>query len=721
MMARVRDTARPVGELNPDVPPWLQQVLEKCLAVEPAERYQRAGEILADLDAEAVLPAGPARPPSGKTTRVATRQATRAGAGSVGDQVSRARRIAAGAVAALLLGTATWFVVRSWPSTAPAPTTTRTVLVADFDNRTGEDVFNGTLEPALGLTLEGASFISAYSRASALKLADRLKLEGTGLQERRARLVAQREGISTVVAGFVERDGQGYRVGARTLDAFTGQKIVESSEPAGEKGTVLAAASKLAASVRQALGDVTPVAQQLKEAETFSASSLEAAHEYALGNDLAAMQGKYDEAARHYQEAIRLDPSLGRAFTGLAVIEANRGRAAEAEAHFQQGLALLDRMSDREKFRTRGSYYTFKRDSDKAIEAYQALVQKFPGDNAGLANLGMAYAFKSDFPKALEFTRRALELYPQNVPQRSNLGYFAMYAGDFETGAREQERALDASPAFLAGHTGLALAHEAAGRADLAVAAWKKMSTFGPPQASMAAEGLADLAVLEGRLGEARAALEPAVAADLGAKEADGAARKLVMLGELALARGDKAGAAQAADKAVAQGPQEYVLYLAGRVLAQAGQDRRALAQAEALAKRVEPAPRHYAELLHGEVALQRQRPQEALDRFRAAGKLLDSWLVHESLGRGYLTAGAGPQAADELEACLKRRGEVTDVFVDSVPTFRLLGPVEYWRGRALEVQKLPAAADAYRAFLAQKKGAEDPLVADARKRLASR
>jgi tetratricopeptide (TPR) repeat protein/predicted Ser/Thr protein kinase len=703
MMARVRDTARPLRELNADVPAWLQQVVERCLAVEPADRYQRAAEILADLDARAVK-AAPGRRP---TARVATPR-------------TPARR--AGLAAAVLLVAALPFAAsRLWSRPAPAPQP-RTVLIADFDNRTGEDVFNGTLEPALGLTLEDASFVSAYGRASAQKLADRLKLEGTGLQERRARLVAQREGISTVVAGFVEKDGTGYRVGARAVDGFTGQKIVEVSELAAEKGSVLTAASRVAAEVRVGLGDVTPLALQLKAAETYSATSLEAAHEYAVANDLAAVQGKYDDARAHYLEAVRLDPGMGRAYAGLAVMEGNRSRHTEATRWFQEAQAHVDRMTEREKHRTRGAYHlTVSRDADKAIEAYQALVQQFPADNAGLANLGLAYVFKGDFVRALEHTRRALALYPQNVPQRNNAGFFAMYAGDFEGALKEQVQVLGINPGFVNGHIGLALALAGAGRRDDAAGAWKKLAALGPAQASAAAEGLADLLALEGRLGEARAALEPALAADLAGKDGDGAARKLALLAELALARGERAPAAEAAERAVAQGPPDYVLFLAGRVLAAAGQERRALALAATLSRRVEAAPRHYGELLLGEAALLRQRGQEALDRFKAAQRLLDSWLAREALGRAYLAAGAPAQAVEELEACLKRRGEATDVFVDNVPTSRLLGPVEYWRGRALEAQKLPGAADAYRAFLALRSTAEDRLVPDARRRLAAR
>jgi eukaryotic-like serine/threonine-protein kinase len=595
----------------------------------------------------------------------------------------------------------------------------RTVLVADFDNRTGEEVFNGTLEPAIGLTLEGATFISPFSRSSAKRVADQMKLEGTGLPEARARLVAQREGIAAVVSGFVEKDGTGYRLGARTVDAFSGKKLMERVEPATDHGGVLQAASKLAVKVRGALGDATPESTLLKEAETFSATSLEAAHEYSVANDLALTQGKYPEARKHYMEALRLDPGMGRAYTGLAVMEMNRGQAAEADAHFQKGLTLVDRMTEREKFRTRGGYYMFKRDADKAIEAYQGLVKQFPADNAGLANLGLAYVFKGDFPRALEYTRQALSLYPQNVPQRNNAGYFSMYAGDFQGALQDQKKVLEQNPGFVNGYIGLALAQEASGARDEAVATWKKLQALGPPEASTAVEGLADLAALEGRLADARALLEQGIQDDLGAKDASGAARKLVMLAAVHLSRGDAPRAAEAATRAASLSQQDYVQYLAARALVDAGQEKRALPIAEGLGRRFEAAPRVYAELLKGAVALQRKNPTEAVARFRAGQALLDLWLIRYELGRAYLAAGAPAQAQDELEASLRRHGEATDVFVDNVPTYRMLGPVLYWKARAQEAQGSPAAAETYRAFLATKKTDEDVLVADARKRLA--
>ena len=130
-----------------------------------------------------------------------------------------------------------------------------------------------------------------------------------------------------------------------------------------------------------------------------------------------------------YQKALKLDPDLGRSYAGMGVIENNRGRHQEADRYFQQAMAHVGRMSEREKYRTRGAYYlVVTRDADKAIEELSALVKQFPADNAALANLGVAYQLKRDFPKALEFGRRAIQIYPKNVPQRSNLGLFAYIA-----------------------------------------------------------------------------------------------------------------------------------------------------------------------------------------------------------------------------------------------------------------------------------------------------
>ena len=101
-------------------------------------------------------------------------------------------------------------------------------------------------------------------------------------------------------------------------------------------------------------------------------------------------------------KALDLDPNLGRAYAGLAAVENNRGHRQAAEKDYKEALARIDRMSDREKYRTRGGYYLLIRNPDNAIEEFTALVKQFPADTAGLANLAFAYFVKRDMANALE-------------------------------------------------------------------------------------------------------------------------------------------------------------------------------------------------------------------------------------------------------------------------------------------------------------------------------
>src|SRR4029077_13118105 len=129
--------------------------------------------------------------------------------------------------------------------------------------------------------------------------------------------------------------------------------------------------------------------------------------------------GKWDEAIRGYRKALDLDGNLGRAYAGLAAVESNRGRRQEAESYYKQALSRIDRMSEREKYRTRGGYYLLVRNPDNAIEEFSSLVKQFPADTAGIANLAFAYFVKRDMGNALTWGRRAIEIYPKNVPQRN--------------------------------------------------------------------------------------------------------------------------------------------------------------------------------------------------------------------------------------------------------------------------------------------------------------
>src|SRR5213594_1316390 len=142
-------------------------------------------------------------------------------------------------------------------------------------------------------------------------------------------------------------------------------------------------------------------AAQIAAAETFSTSSREAAHEYAIAQDFQ-WAGKYGDAIQHYSKATEFDPNIGRAYSGLAAVYANMGRRQDSEKYYKLALSKMDRMSDREKYRTRSGYYLLTRNSDKAIEELSQFVEQYPSDTAGIANLALAYFFRRDMSRALQ-------------------------------------------------------------------------------------------------------------------------------------------------------------------------------------------------------------------------------------------------------------------------------------------------------------------------------
>src|SRR5207249_1741485 len=159
--------------------------------------------------------------------------------------------------------------------------------------------------------------------------------------------------------------------------------------------------------------------------------SLEAAHAYALAQE---NQSRPNEAIKYYLQAVELDPNLGRAYAGLALIHVNLKQQKEANEYYKKALALTDRMSEREKYRTLGTYYlTYAGNYEQGIDALRKLVLLYPADGAAHNNLSGGYLRVGNMAESVAASRRALEISPHNIQRRYNYALHAMYAGDLTT------------------------------------------------------------------------------------------------------------------------------------------------------------------------------------------------------------------------------------------------------------------------------------------------
>jgi len=706
LLRRTKERAVPMTEHNRDIPGVLSNIISKCLERDPALRYQSAQAILDDLHAW-----------QGKSDKV------RISASSTGLFLNRLRevswtRVGLASVALILALVLVWYV-----SKGKAPTQAEhapvSVLVADFQNGTSDPVFDGTLEPSFNLALEGASFINAFSRGDAHKAAAELKPGSTSMDEVLARLVAQREGIGIVVSGSIAPGSKGYTLSAKAVDAVSGKTLFSDDTSVQNKDEVLHSVGVLAAEVRKALGDTTPESAQLLETATYSSASLEATREFALAQSLQ-YTGKWDEAVTHFQRAIDVDPNMGRAYAALGTAKFNLGQVQEVEQYYQKAMPHIDRMSDREKYRTSAEYFLVKHEPQSAIQEYNKLLQQFPSDTSAHTNLSFAYFLERNMPMALEEARRSMQYSGKSLVERNNLAIASMYAGDFAAAEKEAATVMQQQPTYVSPYSTMAEAQIGQGRLDDARSTYAKLTAVSPRGASMAKLGLADVLLYEGQAKEAIATLEPGITADIAGKDSNAAAAKAVALAQAYVMAGQNSGAIRAAERALALDKEPWVLHAAGRIYAETGQFEKATKIASDMSSSIDPDPQLYGKLLEGEIALNRKDPKKAVSLLSEAQKTSDSWLGHFLLARAYLDAGAFPEADGEIEACIKRKGEASALYLDETPTFRVFPPAYYFLARTQEGLKSPAAAQSYRNFISTQEKGTGELLADARKRLSS-
>jgi len=601
--------------------------------------------------------------------------------------------------------------------TVEAPLEPLSVLIADFDNQTGDPLFEGSLEQALQIGLEAAPFVSSYERGLAKKMATELQSTDK-LDSDVAQLVAAREGIKLVLAGAIVPDGSKFDLIVNAIAPRSGEVVADADATAASKLEVLSAMGELAADMREELGDTSVDRDDLEVTETFTAMSLEAAREYDTAQQLQ-YQAKFTEAIDHYRKAVEEDPNFGRAYSGWAVSARSLGKVDEASEALDKAMANLGSMTERERLRTQGIYYWgVTRNFQKAIETYETLIDKFPADFVGRNNLAVVKFFALDFDGAREEGRKAVEIYPRNATARSNYALYAMYSSDLDTAVAEAKEARELDPSYFAGWLPEAMQALANENIESARQAYTNMAEGSPYGASVAATGLADVAMFSGDHAEARSILDDGIDRDTETENAYGLAVKQVALADALLGMGEESAAVEAASKAIDTVSTDATLVPAALVYLAAEAGDKATQVAATLAERLSPQSRAYAAMLEGLLAMQSGDTMGAIDKLTKAIDIADLWLIRFHRGRAYFEGGFFVEALDEFTAAANRHGEATAVFLDDLPTYRYVSTLPYWQGRAqAELGMTGDAAASLEKFIVRRP-AGGPLADDARQRL---
>ncbi len=699
-------TPAPLLRLNPDVPPKLEEIINKCLEKDRNLRYQHASEIRTDLqrlrrDTE--------------SARVPTANSEALGRPGIW------RVILPVALAIVVLTVVGYLYLHRTPKL----TEKDTIVLSDFANTTGDPVFDDALRTALNVSLRQSPFLNVLSDsrvAATLRLMERPA--NTPLTPDLTRELCQRAGSKVYIAGSIARLGSEYVLGLKAVNCQVGDLLAEEQVIATAKEKVLdalgEAASKLCGELGESLATVQKFDVPLAEATT---SSLEALKAFSLGN--IAYRNKTNSVALPYhQRAIELDPNFAMGYRAMGLDYSGLGEGWRAGEYFSKAFQFREHASEREKLEISAVYYRLVTgELDKAHQTYQEEIDSYPRELNGYGGLSLVYAQQGQYEKATDIMRQCLRLASDCLDLY--LKFASRYALALQRSDETTQMTSEAQARKLDSYWLHSILYALAFlRADSSGMATEEQWSAGKPEENFGLSLASDTEAYVGHLEKARELTKQAIDSAIRADSKETGAIWEAIAAQRNAAYGLAAEAPQAASEALRLAAASQVVGSeAALAFALADDTTRAESLAQDLSRQF-PLDTQVQSLwlpaIHAQLAVDKKNPTSALNALQSAAPIelgeiefvanISCLYPTYIRGEAYLAAGQGSAAAAEFQKILDHSGLVWNCWTGALARLGVA------RANALQARTLQGAdADAarvralaaYKAFLTLWKDAD--------------
>ncbi len=663
----------PPSELSADVSPTLEAIILKALDKDPDHRYQSAKELRVDLERMDL-------PKSGRIVPTPH---------SVRRSYWRPTLVL---VPIFLALSAMWFV-NFWKNNPKGSSEPRQVLVADFENRTGDTDFDDSLSTALSTYLEQSNvvtiFPAARQRAGMQMLGG---AAGSRVDANMGSKICIREGIPLLITGEISRLRDQYLLAVRVLNPADQKVLSVHSAQAREKNAVLATLGTVAREARLAIGEQRlSVEKNDKLPEQVTTTSLPALQLYSLARK-EHLDGNYEAAAALYRDATRLDPNFALAYVRLSTVYKNLGDIPNTRSYMEKAIDLIDHVTNRERYTLLGLRAAYDEDFEEAIDNFLVLTKLYPKDATGHFYLALSYFLDRKFDVALTEAGKSTALDPTPLAN-TNLAEILLAQNRFQ----EVIDLIQANPP-LAREGALVLAYLGTGQVSNAEKEVDRMFAIQDEQAhAQAAEARLQTLLFTGQWTMAEKFLEetPKVGKDRFSVRS-------LALAALALQHRNQPKAALLLRKLQPKVPLSDSQYASLAVLSAEAHEpeitRKMLYEVEAqLPVRVNRRRQAYANLLRGALALSEGQSRQALPFLKSARTDWDDIIVRNAYAQALFQCGSWTEAASEFKEIHELKGQA----LKKTEALVLWKNSPYWLARTLQAQGDSAGSrQAYQQFL---------------------